>query len=342
MMKAFMVYEPGRYELIDTEVPRPAEDEVLVKVGAAAICHSDLDIIDGRRQHQVKFPLIPGHEFAGTVVETGKLVTGVKPGDRVVGENVIWCGTCHNCRNGLTSYCDSLGEVGTQQNGAFAEYVVFPAKNALKFSAITMEEASNVEPAGNGYHAVESADIRVGDDVVVIGPGPIGLYALQHARLKCPRKLIMVGTRDERLDVAKKLGATHVVNTRKEDAYQRIMELTGGKGADKVIQCATKTDAFQLAFQVAAPYSKVIIEGVDDNKAKMDIEYNEFIYKCFAVEGVGGVTHRMFEDTLRLMEQSCVDAKPIITHTMPLNNILDGIELLRSRKENVLKVVIKP
>ena len=341
-MKAFMVYEPGRFELVDMDVPPIAEDEVLVRVGAAAICHSDIDIIEGRRKHQIKFPLIPGHEFAGSVVEVGKLASGITPGDRVVCENIVWCGRCHNCRNGHTSYCENMSELGSLQNGGFAEYAAIPAKNALKFSSISMEEAANVEPAGNAYHAVEAAGIQPGDTVVVIGPGPIGLFALQHAKLKCPGKLIMVGTREERLNAALVLGATHTVNVRREDALDKIMELTGGGGADKVLQCATKTDAFELAFKIAAPFSTVVIEGLDDNTAKMDIEYNEFIYKCFTVRGVGGVTTRMFENTLRLMEQGCIDAKPIITHCMPLKDIKAGIDLINARGDSVIKVVVNP
>ena len=341
-MKAFMVYEPGKYEIVDIPIPKINDNEVLVKVKAAAICHSDVDIIDGRRQHSITFPIIPGHEFAGTIAEVGKLAIGLNVGDKVVCENIIWCGTCHNCRNGRTSYCENFGELGSLQNGGFAEYAVLPAKNALKFSRLSMEEAANVEPAGNAYHAIEAADILPGEKVVIIGPGPIGLYALQHAKMKAPGMLIMVGTRDERLEVARKLGATHLINVRKEDAYKSIMELTGNRGADKIIQCATKTDAFQLAFKIAAPFSTVVIEGLDDNKQRMDIEYNEFIYKCFTVTGVGGVTNRMFENTLRLMEQNCIDANPIITHQLPLDRILDGFELIKSRKDNVIKVVVNP
>lgn len=341
MMKAFIVYEPGRYALVDIPVPEINEDEVLVKIGAAAICHSDIDIVDGRRQHSIKFPIIPGHELAGTVVEVGKLAAGLKPGDKVICENILWCGTCHNCINGRSSYCENFAELGSLRDGGFAEYVALPARNTLKFENLSMEEAANVEPAGNAYHAIEESDILPGDKVVIIGPGSIGLYALQLAKMKAPGMLIMVGTRDERLEVAKKLGATHVINIRKEDPYESIMKLTGNRGADKVIQCATKTDAFELAFKIAAPFSTLVIEGLDDNKAKMNIEYNEFIYKCFTVKGVGGVTNRMFENTMKLMELGFIDAKPIITHTVPLEKILDGFELLKSRKDNVIKVVVR-
>lgn len=341
-MKAFLVHEPNNYEVMDVPMPVIREDEVLVKVGAAAICHSDLDIIEGRRTHCISFPRIPGHEFAGTVVETGKLVTGTKPGDQVACEGIIWCGACHSCRHGYTSYCKNFSELGTMANGGFAEYVAVPGKMIHKFSRISMEEASCTEPAGNAYHAVEEARIVEGDDVVIIGPGPIGLFALQMAKLKYPRNLIMVGTRDERLEVAGKMGATHLINIRKTDAQKEIMNITDGKGAEKVIQCATKTDAFELALNIITEHSTIIIEGLDDTKQKIPMDFNNFIYKFLTITGVGGVTAKHFENTLKLMELGHIDVKSMITHVMPLEKIIDGFELLKSRNNGVIKVIIKP
>lgn len=341
-MKAFMVYEPFKYEVAEVPIPIIKEDEVLVKVGAASICHSDLDIIDGIRRHYVSFPVITGHEFAGTIAEVGKCVENVNIGDRVVCECIVWCGVCRNCRFGLTSMCLNVSKLGTMENGGFAEYAAVPAKMVHKFERISMNEASNVEPAGNACHAVEEANIIPGDRVVVIGSGPIGLYALQFAKLKLPEMLIMVGTRDDRLQLAGKLGATHVINTRKEDAAKAIMELTGGKGADKILQCATTDAALQLALQITGMNSKVIVEGVSGTGKGIDFDFNDFVKKPMSISGVSGVFSRHYVETLKLMELGMIDAKSVITNTIPLEHILDGFNLLKSKQDGVIKIVVNP
>jgi L-iditol 2-dehydrogenase len=341
-MKAFMVFEPSQYSLVDIPVPAIREDEVLVKVGAAAICHSDLDIIEGRRTHSIQLPVVTGHEFAGTVADVGKYVSNVHAGDAVVCECILWCGACRNCRLGLTSMCGNFNELGTMRNGGFAQYAAVPAKMVHKFSKITMNEASNVEPAGNALHAVEEADIRLGDKVVVIGPGPIGLYALQFARLKCPEMLIMAGTRDERLQLAKQLGATHTVNTTTQDAAQAILELTAGKGADRVIQCATTESAMRLALRVAGANSRIAIEGFGGSGRGIDLDFNDFIIRPMSITGVSGVFSRHYMQALELMEAGFVDAKPVITHTLPLDSIVEGFDMLRDRRSGAIKVVINP
>lgn len=341
-MKAFLVHEPLKYELAEVPLPEIAEDEILVKVGACSICHSDLDIIDGTRKHGVKFPLIPGHEFAGTIEKAGKLVKGLEPGDRIICQNIVWCGYCRNCRRGNTSLCLNYDELGTTRNGGFAEYAAIPLRLAQKFHKITMDQASNVEPAGNAFHAVELAAITPGDCVVVIGPGPIGLYALQIAKLKSPGSLIMIGTRDDRLDTAKKLGATHVINVRTEDAVKTVMQITDGMGADKVIQCATTKYAIELALQIAGTNSRIVIEGFSDNDNKIPLNFNDFIIKPMCITGAAGVSMRMFEDTLILMENGLVDAEPIITHRLPLAKIEEGLNMLKSKNQGVIKIVVNP
>lgn len=341
-MKAFMVYEPFNYKVTDMPVPAIKDDEVLVKVGASSICHSDLDIIEGLRKHAIKLPVITGHEFAGTVAETGKCVENINIGDKVVCECIVWCGTCRHCRLGLTSMCLNFCELGTMRNGGYAEYAAVPARMVHRFDKISMNEASNTEPAGNAFHAVEEANIISGDRVVVIGPGPIGLYALQIARLKNPEMLIMVGTRDDRLQLSKKLGATHIINSRKEDAVEAVMELTGGRGADKILQCATTDAALQLAVQTAGMNSKIVIEGFCGTGRGVEFDFNDFIKKPMAIAGVSGVFSRHFKEVLELMELGRIDAKPVISHTIPLANIIDGMNLLKSKQDGIVKIVVNP
>lgn len=341
-MRAFKLYEPFKYELVNIPIPSIKDNQVLVRVGAAAICHSDLDMIEGRRTFAINYPAILGHEFAGTVAEVGKDVIGLKEGDKVACECSIWCGVCPNCLHGRTGTCLNYDEYGSMKPGGFAEYVAVNGNMAHKFEKISMDEASNLEPAGNSYHAVKEAGINPGDIVMVIGPGPIGLYALQFAKLKYPGILIMVGTRDDRLGLSKKLGATVTVNVNKEDAHKKIMEVTGGKGVDKTIQCATTNDAVQLAVDTIGVNSTIIIEGVNYGDKKIEFDFFNFLAKTLTIKGVTGAHTTHFIDSLKLMEQGLIDTKRIITHRFPLDRIDEGFDLLKQRKDGVIKVVINP
>jgi threonine dehydrogenase-like Zn-dependent dehydrogenase len=206
---------------------------------------------------------------------------------------------------------------------------------------MSMIEAANIEPAGNALHAVEEADIKAGDSVLVIGPGPIGLYALQMAKLYQPGLLIMAGTRESRLNVAKILGADLTINVREENPVDRIMELTQSQGVNKVIQCATKTDAVELALQVAGEDGTIIIEGLDDNNASIPFNFNNFIFKYLTIKGAGGVTTRQFAKTISLMENHYITTRGIVTHIIPIDEILHGFDMLRDRTGDPIKITVQ-
>jgi len=340
-LKAFMVYEPHRFGLVEAPMPMIADDEVLVKVRAAAICHSDLDIIEGRRRHSLKLPVITGHEFSGEIAELGKNVTGLSVGLKVACECIVWCGSCRACLNGETSCCENFDELGTMRSGGFAEYTAVPAKMVHPIKNLSFEEASNIEPAGNGCHCAQAAEIRNGDTVVVIGPGPIGLYAMQFAKLYSPGKLIMAGTRENRLAVAKELGATHTVNIRECDPYEIIMKITGGKGADRVLQCATTDDAMTLGLRLLNTNSVMAIEGYGDDEP-IQLRFSEFVKKPMCIKGVSGVTEENYIATIRVAEEGKIQFKPIITHTFSLDDMEKALETMTDKSQNAIKIVIKP
>ncbi|MDR0294160.1 MAG: alcohol dehydrogenase catalytic domain-containing protein [Oscillospiraceae bacterium] len=339
-MRAFRINKPNEYGMTDVPTPETMDDELLLKVGAAAICHSDIDALCGLRKHMIRYPNILGHEFAGTVVEAGRGVRSFKPGDTVAMECMIGCGECAPCHL-RTIHCEHYSELGFLRDGAFAEYVAVPARNAHKFTGMSMEFAATAECAGNGYAAVDAADIKPGERVMIIGPGPIGLYALQFARLKHPSQLIMVGTREERLKFARPF-ATHTINIREGDALGALMEITAGNGADVVLQCATTNSAFTLAFDGAGKNARIIIEGFGDSEAGVSLRMDQFIKKTLTVKGLGGMNSEQFEYVLRLMRMGVIDPSKLITHTFALENIIDGFNLLRDHTGDAVKVIIKP
>ncbi|MCL2664806.1 MAG: alcohol dehydrogenase catalytic domain-containing protein [Defluviitaleaceae bacterium] len=339
-MLAYVVNAPYDGNLCERETPRIAADEVLVRVRAASVCHSDLDIIEGRRVHSLTLPVILGHEFAGEIIETGADIKDLKIGMAVGCECIIWCGRCRACLAGDTSRCENFNELGTMRDGGFAEYAAVPSHMVHRLRGLPADEASNLEPAGNGFHAAEACGIREGDAVAVIGPGPIGLYAMQCAALYKPDKLIMAGTRKNRLETAKLLGATHTVNVSETDAYKSIIDITEGKGADRVIQCATTPEANALAVKILGSNSVLAMEGYGGGTLNM--AFNDFLQKPVSILGVTGVSHRHFKETLAAAESGKIKIAPVITHRFPLCKIEEAFKLMKDKNANAIKIVINP
>jgi len=339
-MKAFVVKKPFEYGLEDVPAPVCAYDGVVVKVVAAAICHSDLDVMEGRRKHQVRLPNTIGHEFTGVVTERGAGVSHVNTGDHVVCECIIWCGVCKFCRRGLTSLCLNFNELGTMEPGAFAEYVAIPGRLVHPADGISTEEAALIEPAGNGYHAAEKAGIMPGDDVVIIGPGPIGLLAMQFAATYNPDRLIMIGTRDSRLELARRLGATHTVNVKETDPVQSVMELTGGLGADKIINCATTDSSFETAMKIVAKDAVIVMEGLSGSGKTVPVLMDDFIVKPFSIISATGVHSRQYMSTMALVREGKINLRSLITHRFALDQMDEAMITMKEKRNEVIKVLI--
>ncbi len=211
-MKAIRVHGPkdARYE--DVPEPQAGPDDVLIRVKAAALCGTDLEFYDGTMFYitsgMTELPLIPGHEWAGEVVEIGSNVHEFDPGDRVTGECTVSCRSCANCIRGWYNQCQFRTETGLlKRDGGFAEYIVFPKYFLHKCNRMAFEEASFIEPTGIALYPTKLAQVCPEDYVAVMGPGPIGLFAVQTAKAYGARKVILVGTRDDRLDIGRQVGA---------------------------------------------------------------------------------------------------------------------------------------
>ena len=337
-MKALHTSAPGEFGLVERPMPKITEFEALVKVGAAAICHTDVLIRHGLT-NVVGYPVIVGHEFSGVVEACGPMVTRVKPGDHVAIDSIVSCGQCRNCRLGWTVGCEDRVGIGSGRDGGFAEYAAIPENNLYPVADhLTLEEAAMVEPAGNAYSAVRQARIRHGDRVVIIGPGPIGLLALQFARLYHPLVLLLVGTRDERLAVGAKLGATHTVNIRQENAEEDILSILGGEGADAVVECAGTRSAVELALKLAGMNSRVAFEGVMGVGETMEFVPLDVVQKGMSIIGVLGYLTPDFVYSLELLERGLIDVQPIITHRFSLDEWEHAFYMIEKRKSEAIKV----
>src|SRR6201996_5428315 len=233
-------------------VPQIGPDDVLVKVKVASVCGTDLHIYnwDQWAQNRIKPPLIPGHEFCGTVVATGKEVTLVKEGDFVSAEMHVNCGKCLQCRTGQAHICQHVKIIGVDANGAFAEFVVIPESNIWKIDpAVPADYASVLDPLGNAVHTVLAGEIAA-KTVAVIGCGPIGLFSIAVAKAVGATSVFAIEVNEHRAKIAREMQADYVLNPAKEDVKQAVLDNTEGVGVDVLLEMAGRQDAIKLGFSI--------------------------------------------------------------------------------------------
>ena len=230
----------GKIEMTEGQIPTPAKDEVLIKVRHCGVCGSDVhNFLEGRTGKRViSYPFVLGHEFAGEIVEVGADVANVRVGDRVCVEPGASCGHCEYCKSGRYNLCTQMRFLSAYPNlGSMQDYVVFPARNCYKLpDNLDTVDGAMIEPLAVGLHAANRGNVKWGDTVLVIGSGCIGIMTVLACKAKNATHIIAVDVFDNRLEKAKELGATAVINSKKEDMVARVQELTDGKMADAAVQ----------------------------------------------------------------------------------------------------------
>ena len=269
-MKAGVVHarEDIRYEEIEKPVPK--KGQVLIKVKYTGICGSDVPRVNGDACHF--FPNVLGHEFSGTVEEVGEGVTSVKPGDRVAGVPLVPCMECEDCQKGNYSLCKHYSFIGSREFGSFAEYVVVPEKNAVKFEdSVSFEQGAFFEPATVALHGLERVDFKGGKTVAILGGGTIGMFVMQWAKIFGAKEVVVFDISDERLELGKRLGATAGINTLEEDFMDKAMALTGGRGYDYVYETAGNSITIKMAYQLAGNKAQICCVGTPTNEVILDV-----------------------------------------------------------------------
>lgn len=259
-MKAAVLYgnEDIRYDDYETPVTRPGT--VKVRVRAAGICGSDVPRVLHNGAHF--YPVVLGHEFSGDVVETGEGVASVKVGDTVSGAPLLPCMQCDDCQHGNFSLCKHYSFIGSREQGSFAEYVVLPERNAVKYDpSVPYEQAAMFEPSTVALHGLLCNGYQGGECVAVLGCGTIGIFTLQWAKIFGGKKVVAFDIDDGRLALAKRMGADAVVNTAKEPFLEEAMALTGGKGYGYVFEAAGNPATMRMAFETAANKARVCFIG---------------------------------------------------------------------------------
>ncbi len=354
-MLAVVKERPGPgYRLKDAAIPEPGPGQCLIKVEAVGICGTDIPILAGDRP--VKLPLIPGHEFSGTVVTFGPdrpPFSNLKEGDMVTGSVVIECGCCHVCRQGHTSLCQEGDRLGITTHGAFAQYVALPVRSAIRLpggldhihGASADAAASALRPLVRAFSLAPGQRMQAADGwpeqyrwTFIMGPGPIGLYALQQARALGATRVVVVGTRDEPLKIAEDLGASTVINNTAEDLRDRAMEVTGGEGANLVIEATGNPQALSQALSIAAPAGRIVLSGIFLQEVTIDplrVVRGEMV-----VTGSLCYTPDEMRASLSYMASGAVVVEPVVTHTLPLRDFDRAMALIKDRK--AVKVILRP
>ncbi len=349
-MTAAVLYEKNDLRVEKRDVPTPGFQEVLIKVEACAICGTDPKIVARGWLNQPPYgEYIPGHEYAGTIVALGDGAVGYRVGDRVAIEPHKGCGVCANCLRGFYTVCLNYGNrdaghrhYGFTVSGGYAEYALNHI-NTLTIIPDTLdfEEATLITTAGTAMYGVTRiGGIEPGETVVVSGPGPIGLMAVQIAKQTGAGNVIITGTREERLDLAKELGADSSVNIKTENVIGRIFEMTGGIGAGAVLECAGTAQSLSDAVEYTKKNGRISVLGIHSEPVALNaFKINQW---NITLAGSRAEGDRSLSKAAPLMGDGRIKARPLITHAFPLEKVNEAMDTFVNRIGGAIKVVLKP
>ena len=339
-MKALVKHSPKEGIWVeDVPDPKCGPGEVRIRITHTAICGTDKHIFewDEWAQNNLKLPLIVGHEFCGIIDEVGPQVTHYNVGDRVSGEGHITCGNCRNCRAGKKHLCPETIGVGVHRDGAFAEYLVIPESNVWPLHEdIPSEIAAFFDPLGNAVHTALAFNIT-GEDILICGAGPIGMMAAAICKFSGSRNIVVTDINDYRLNLAKDLGASRTVNTRKEDIGTVFEELGISHGFDVGLEMSGNPEAFNQMISLMYNGGNIALLGLLPNSTKVD--WNKVIFKGLNIKGIYG---REMYDTWYKMTQmirSGLSVSKVLTHHFKIDDFQKAFKVIESG--NCGKVVLE-
>lgn len=353
-MKAQVFYEPEKMKLESRPVPQPASDEVLVKVNAVGICGSDVAYYYGKSSLETpngKGPLILGHEFSGEVVAAGKEAEqkgGFHPGDRVVANPVQSNPNGKWSKKGLSNLDDEKRVLGVSVDGGLAEYCVSHYYWTVKVPAsLSLDQAAATEPLACAVYAINNLNIERGQFVVIFGPGPIGLMMVQLAKARGAGKVILVGTRDYRLEKGKALGADFLANTDQPDSPyyvkdlgKKIRELNEGELADRAITSTSALAAIHKALEVTGKHSTVVVFGLPGDRDVIQVPALQSILMDKTIR-YSWLAPNTWPEAVDSLAKGKVKVDQILSHRFRLDGLTEAIRKVRAREDNCLKALIK-
>lgn len=348
-MKALLLSEYNRLEIVDVPMPRPGPDEVLVRVEACGICGSDVHGYDGSTGRRIP-PIIMGHEAAGTVAATGASAVRLKEGDRITFDSTIYCGECEYCRRGDVNLCDHRQVLGVstpeyRRPGAFADFVVVPKRVVHHLPAeLPFADAAMIEPLAVAVHAVRISQVPDNATTLVVGAGMIGLLVLQalqeagRARGSA-HQVFVVDVDDTRLELARQLGATVTINAKTSDVVSEVQRLTSGVGVDVALEAVGATATIKTAVESVRKGGAVTLIGNVAPTAEIPLQV--VVSRQIRLQG-SAASSGEYPECIDMLSRGAVNVKPLISMVAPLDEGPRWFERLHAREANLMKVILTP
>ena len=336
-MKAIVIPNPNEIEIREVPMPEVKEGEALLKVRYVGICGADVASFTGN-QPFTTYPRIPGHEFSAEIVEIPENDKGLKAGDIVTCNPYFNCGGCYSCERGFVNCCTDNQTMGVQRDGAFCEYISMPVERIYEGKGLSAEELALIEPFSISQHAVSRCTIKENDNVLVIGAGPIGLFALLAAKAKC-KNIVVADILDNRLDLAKEYGAAAVVNTKAESLEEFTNKFTDGKGFDVCIEACGAPETFLGCIDSCAFAGNIVLIG--NGKRETSFVHSILLKKELNVYGSRNALKEDFVNNIDLVASKECDVMKMVSRVYDMENALDAFKALANNDGTLAKILIK-
>ena len=336
-MKTVLINKPFEIAVTDTPKPEVKDGEALLKILYCGICGADVASYTGN-QPFTTYPRIPGHEFSAEIVSIPENDRGLKPGDVVTANPYFNCGECYSCRRGFVNCCTDNKTMGVQRDGSFCEYVAMPVERIYEGKGLSAKELALVEPFTISYHAVNRAPVKAGDKVLVVGAGPIGLFAL-IAAINKGAEVYVADILDGRLEKALDFGAKGVINSAKTDIKEEAMKITGGDGFDCCIEACGQSVTFLNCIDCCAFAGRIILIG--NGKKETTFLHSILLKKELNVYGSRNSYPSDFKDVIDLISSGKVDVLKMVSDIYPMDRADEAFKALANNKGDLCKVLVK-
>ncbi len=336
-MKAIVIETPNKIEIQDIPMPEVKENEALLKVKCVGICGADVASYTGN-QPFTTYPRIPGHEFSAEIVEIPENDKGLKAGDIVTCNPYFNCGECYSCERGFVNCCTDNQTMGVQRDGAFCEYIAMPVERIFPGMGLSAEELALIEPFSISQHAVSRATIKETDTVLVVGAGPIGLFALLAAKQMC-KKIVVADILDNRLALAKEYGADAVINTKNQSLEEFTKEFTEGRGFDVCIEACGAPETFLNCIDCAAFAANIILIG--NGKRETSFVHSIILKKELNIHGSRNALNADFINNIQLVADKKADVMKMVSGIYDMENATAAFEALKNNDGTLAKILIK-